>query len=420
MKRVSLAIVGLLIAGAVGAKPKVDPAGGTDEWQPVLRLVEKLKGEPTVTPRPARTDEAEQLADLVKARRDATVPQGVIRALADLMTDRDDSVRYWVAMALGFLGPQAVEAVPALQDALNRIGEHPAETTSLSGILFALERINATTPPSPASSDATAHGGVLPDSLKGWIVQSPDDVDWDATGYSQMDWYVSFAKGRLVVANQARDEPDVLPFKIKPRDKPGEVEMAGRRTVLPVDGGYLVGFDIGEFGGGVWWFSTRGTRRKKLTLRKSDALSDYYPENTHALAPLGQDVLAFEGLTHLGGNDGRVVRLSRGPDGDWRPSVFTELEACPHAVLAETASTWLTATTKGVYRIDGQAHVRPVWQPRGGHLYYPSSLARDAAGVVYMGMRTFVVRLTPREPDTYTVDVLAPPDWRRALRHRAN
>ena len=112
----------------------------------------------------------------------------------------------------------------------------------------------------------------------------------------------------------------------------------------------------------------QGDASTELTLRASESLADYLAENVHGFAVIGKDVLAFEGLTHLGSNDGRVVRLRRGSTGEWQASVFAELSACPHAVLQERPSTWLLATTAGIFRIHGEAHVRPVWQPRGGHL----------------------------------------------------
>jgi len=258
-----------------------------------------------------------------------------------------------------------------------------------------------------AARDRSPTRQVLPDSLKDWSVRKPDTIDWDASGYSRDDWYVRVTEGRLVVSERPEEETNTLPFKIEPILKQGETELAGRRHVLAVEDGYLVGFDAGEFGGGAWWFSSKGERRQKLSLRAAD----YFPENVHAFATLGKDVLAFEGLTHMLMNHGRIVRLHRGSDGDWHASLLTNLSACPRAVLPLPEKTWLFATTAGVFKLDSDAHVRAVWEPRGVHLYYPNSLVRDEAGVVYMGMRSFVVRMTARS-GAYAVDVLVPPPKR--------
>jgi hypothetical protein len=77
--------------------------------------------------------------------------------------------------------------------------------------------------------------------------------------------------------------------------------------------------------------------------------------------------------------------------------------------MEESRSTWLLATTSGIWRFDAQARQSPVWQPPGGHLYYPNSIVRDSAGVIYMGMRNMVVRVIPQGTGGYSVRVLVPP-----------
>jgi hypothetical protein len=262
----------------------------------------------------------------------------------------------------------------------------------------------------PAREPKTGEG--LPDSFKGWSVRAPESIDWARAGYSPADWYVRIGGGRVLVFDRPQEDADILPFKIKPVPKQGETDLAGDRQVVKVEGGYLVGFNAGEFGGGAWWFSADGSRRRKLTIRKSEAPGDYVAENVRAFATVGKDVLAFEGLNHLSANDGQVVRLRRSGNGQWRVWAFTDLPACPHAVLQDGDSSWLLATTEGILRVDANGGVKSLWQPSWGHLYYPNSLVRDTTGALYMGMRTFVVRLRPSSSTEYLVDVLVPPQKR--------
>src|SRR5712691_4914079 len=37
-------------------------------------------------------------------------------------------------------------------------------------------------------------------------------------------------------------------------------KMIGRRSLQPTSRGWLAGFDAGEFGGGLWWFSRDGSQ----------------------------------------------------------------------------------------------------------------------------------------------------------------
>jgi len=238
-----------------------------------------------------------------------------------------------------------------------------------------------------------------------WSMRAPESVDWDGRDAVNLDWYVDLRAGRVVVSSEPPPERARLPFEVERQCKDHQMELGGEQHVARVDGGYLVGFNAGEWGGGAWWFSPDGRRRRKLTLRSPG----YFAENVHGFASLGSDVLAFEGLTHNGYDGGQVVRLHRGPDGEWQPSVFAELETCPEAVVSESASSWLLATSTGIWRLDSRARVAPVWRPPGGHLYYPNSIVRDADGLTYMGMRNLVVRLTPQTVGRYTAHVLVPP-----------
>jgi hypothetical protein len=240
--------------------------------------------------------------------------------------------------------------------------------------------------------------------FEAWSERAPESVDWDSTDTANIDWYVDVRAGRVVVGRRPPKEA-TLPFEVEGRWRGHEMELGGERHVARVEGGYLVGFNAGEFGGGLWWFSPDGRSRRKLTLRSSGD----FAENVHGFASFGSDVLALQGLNHMGYDVGRVVRLRRDRDGQWRPSVFVELESCAYAVVPESASSWLLATSTGIWRLDARARVAPVWRPPGGYLYYPNSIVRDAAGVTYMGMRDFVVRLTPQAGDHYTAHVLLPP-----------
>jgi hypothetical protein len=217
---------------------------------------------------------------------------------------------------------------------------------------------------------------------------------------------VQIKNGRLTVASEPEEENHALPPPIKPLPRRGETEFAGRRHWVSVEDGFLVGFDAGEFGGSTWWFSADGTHRRKVVL----PAADHFPPNVRGFAILGNDVLAFEGLAHMGFNVGRVVRIRRISDREWRPARFADLGACPLAIIQESESAWLVAHTSGILRIDGQARVSALWQPLGGYRCDPNSLVRDEAGVVYMGMGGSVVRMTPEKGDAYAVHLLTPPE----------
>jgi PBS lyase HEAT-like repeat len=91
----------------------------------------------------ARTEDARNLADQVR-RNELAVSNADIKLLVDMLSDRDDSVRYWIAMALGYIGPRAQPAVPALEKALQEVQCVHASKTSADAMRLALTKIGAT------------------------------------------------------------------------------------------------------------------------------------------------------------------------------------------------------------------------------------------------------------------------------------
>ena len=80
----------------------------------------------------SRTGFAAQLAEFVAAQRGeaARIDAPVVDDMATLLTDADDWVRFYGAASLGFVGPGARRAIPALEKALE---ESRAEVTMHPG-----------------------------------------------------------------------------------------------------------------------------------------------------------------------------------------------------------------------------------------------------------------------------------------------
>jgi hypothetical protein len=116
------------------------PSMGADSGSLVATQTSAIKNEPSVS---ARTEDAQQLADQVRLN-ELAVSDADIKLLADMLSDRDDSVRYWIAMTLGYIGPRARPAVSALGKALEEIQCAHGSKTSADAIRLALTKIGAT------------------------------------------------------------------------------------------------------------------------------------------------------------------------------------------------------------------------------------------------------------------------------------
>ena len=105
--------------------------------------IKKIKDEKSPT---LRTRYAEQLAASIKSGDKRSIEDADIDVLAEMMADRDDSVRYWIATSLGYIGERAKRATPQLERALRERACDKASKTSASAIRLAYSRIGVQPP----------------------------------------------------------------------------------------------------------------------------------------------------------------------------------------------------------------------------------------------------------------------------------
>lgn len=233
------------------------------------------------------------------------------------------------------------------------------------------------TPPAPLPAPA------------GWVPypvsQKPDgldNLDWRCAGYSEREWRVVPGLEGVEISRLPNGPvQDPLPFDIRPQK--AEAGLAGHRRVKRVGDGWLVGFDAGEFGGALWWFSADGSERKKLA-----------DENVVGFADGASGVLALVGLYHMGLNYGKLLLVREGQGGDRRVEVVADLGAAPAAYAMEPDGSLLVATHRKLIRARTTGGVEQLHAPANGFIY-PNSMTLSVAGVLHIGMRHFVLRLSP-------------------------
>jgi hypothetical protein len=93
-----------------------------------------------------KMDAAEHLRDVVLAADANDIDDQAIHALASLLDIHLDSVRYWVAEALGHFGPRAKFAAPKLRRILSAEECVIAETSSEDMVRQTLERVGSPVP----------------------------------------------------------------------------------------------------------------------------------------------------------------------------------------------------------------------------------------------------------------------------------
>lgn len=196
-----------------------------------------------------------------------------------------------------------------------------------------------------------------------------------------------------VVPLSSRDRQDPLPFPIEPL----ETGMGGNRHAIEVEDGWLVGFDVGEWGGGLWWFSPDGRRRQHLI-----------DENVQGLAKHPRGVIALVGLGHLSIDRGRAFNVTKKSDGKYAASLIADLGSKPDAFVRESSDSVLVADWRGLWRVTPTSASRLIETT----LVSPSSMALTPSGEITVAGRHFVVRFTP-VGGGYTEEWLVPESCRR-------
>jgi len=141
-KLFSVALCVVLSAGAGTARA----SGGPALMEQIKGTMAKVQSDKTVD---ARTEAAQHLASLTQKISSKEVTEALVADLTSLLDSPDDSVRYWVAMALGNLGPAAKAAVPKLEELLPKADCINGTITSASGIRYALIKMGVKPPPPP-------------------------------------------------------------------------------------------------------------------------------------------------------------------------------------------------------------------------------------------------------------------------------
>ncbi len=232
------------------------------------------------------------------------------------------------------------------------------------------------TPTTPIANTGGAPISVVP---AGWVAIVPDDERLHCANYANDEWLVAIDGTTVKLTESKNHEPDTGPAL--PFTPPQHGAERGRQHVLAVPDGFLVGFDAGEWGGSLWWFSPDGSQQTKLA-----------DENVHGLVPMGPDLVgSIEGLSHMGISEGNVRWIERA--GGWHAGKLTSLEAGPSTFVAAPDGIYVV-TSKSLVRV-GKDRKLVTLQPTRTATLYPDSMAIDAAGELWIGMRQFVVRMTP-------------------------
>jgi hypothetical protein len=219
------------------------------------------------------------------------------------------------------------------------------------------------------------------DAPEGWVQAPSSKVNralWECAGYGG-SWIVGLQDGSVRIDELSERAPEKNPL---PQFLKLSKEVIGSRSLFRTADGWLVGFDAGEFGGGLWWFSNEGDDNRKLL-----------SENVHSILQTPNGVFVLVGLAHLSLNSGKIYQYTETAE-QLKITYVADLGGSPEASTVDSDHRIVIATPKSVVAFDYSGNTRKLFTS-GEDLTYPTSIIVDRNGDIFIAMRSFVLRLIP-------------------------
>ena len=198
---------------------------------------------------------------------------------------------------------------------------------------------------------------------------------------SVVSWLVSInTTGQVTAENKVAKFPSVDTLPFIPVFKTNEAyRFRGFRTVKKVSDGYLLGFNKGEFGGSLHWFSFNGDS----TYQISNGLVNYIFEHK-------SKIYIAHGLAHMGSDDGGINQMLL-TNGKWTIGTGADLTYNPEVFLPIKNGV-IIVTSKTVLLFDGLQKIKKIKKDGFWEVLYPQSAVLQNNDL-YIGMRGGIYKI---------------------------
>ncbi|KLT65397.1 hypothetical protein AB669_09915 [Pedobacter sp. BMA] len=178
---------------------------------------------------------------------------------------------------------------------------------------------------------------------------------------------------QIAVMDQKTKISQVFPFEFYWASTADQMTMSGMKTFMKVNNGYLVGFNNGEFGGGLYWFSSDGTSRYRI--------SNHY---VNQFIWRKDTLLAIHGIVSRNIDEGTLLSLSFDNEG-WHARELLNFPYAPFAIDLDRKGNLIVASRSGLMSVKRLTKISNIevseWLSNG----YPTSLIIQN-DVAYVGM----------------------------------
>jgi hypothetical protein len=201
---------------------------------------------------------------------------------------------------------------------------------------------------------------------------------------SKKRWCFSKSNDSIIIVENKykRVNGDTLPFPID-----SIKYISGTKHIKSVFNGYLVGYNHGEFGGGLKYVSIFNDYDYNVELidKKDEWKYSYIPKNVKDIFEFNNKVYVTRGLAHLiDGNGGLFEVIYK--NGKWNYKFISKLPGTPDITFEENNSLYII-TTQHILRYDKNGKMTMLLKSPfyWGYLYPTNSFIKN--NDIYLAMR---------------------------------
>lgn len=169
-----------------------------------------------------------------------------------------------------------------------------------------------------------------------------------------------------------------LPFKVNV-NKEDRITV-GKVSCLKVDDGLIIGFNHGEWGGSLYWFSPEGEKHYKIS---NDQVIQFIRRD-------GRNY-AIQGLSHMTFSEGSIITIDK-KNGKWQANTYFKLPDAPNVITTDSAGDFYVITSSRILKVDKDGKATTLLED-GFWSYglYPNSVVIKE-NILYAGMRGGVLK----------------------------
>ena len=222
-------------------------------------------------------------------------------------------------------------------------------------------------------------------NLTEWKKDSiPLEKELNKANHSKDNWYFELKNDtvRIIQNPYKRIKGDKLPFPID-----SVKNISGNKYIKSVFNGYLIGFNHGEFGGGLKYVSLYNDYGYHIEFEDKENEWKYgiSGRNVRKIFEFNDKIIATRGLAHMGLNYGSLVELIF-KDGKWKYKYISRLIESPGVTFQYNEFIYII-TSQYILKIDKELKIKEVLKSRfyWGVLYPSSSFIKE--NDIYIAMR---------------------------------